>query len=415
VLSYLKAEPDLTYQLSVFSRYSILDFRPDLVPDLLFNGVSQHLHRSSLATGLQADGSYVLTPSHTLRTGAYFSAEHLSVQTNSAVLPTVDGNQTSDAPFTIHDSTGKQGYLYSVYLQDAWRVFPSVTVNGGLRFDDLEAFTSEWQLSPRLNVVWAATPTTTLHAGYARYFTPPPLVFESTSTFQKFVNTTNQSAVTENTTIRAERAHYFDAGVTQQIIPGLKVGLDGYYKEAQDLLDDGQFGAPVFLTPFNYKTAYNWGVELTALYVAGGFSGYGNLAIAQQRAKRIDTAQALFTQDDLDYIAKHYIATDHSQFVTMSSGLSYLWYRTRVSLDFLAGSGLRAGSVNRSTNPFYKQVNLGISQRFTLPAFGRFEARFDVINLLDDSYRIRDGSGVGVFAKQFAPPVGFFGGLKKEF
>ena len=30
------------------------------------------------------------------------------------------------------------------------------------------------QVSPRLNVVWKPTPTTTLHVGYARYFVPPP-------------------------------------------------------------------------------------------------------------------------------------------------------------------------------------------------------------------------------------------------
>jgi hypothetical protein len=28
---------------------------------------------------------------------------------------------------------------------------------------------------------------------------------------------------------------------------------------------------------------------------------------------------------------------------------------------------------------------------------------------------LRDGTGVGVFAKQFGPPRGFFGGLKKVF
>ena len=38
---------------------------------------------------------------------------------------------------------------------------------------------------------------------------------------------------------------------------------------------DGQFGAPVFNTPFNYKWGYNYGVELSASYVVGGFSAYG--------------------------------------------------------------------------------------------------------------------------------------------
>ena len=83
----------------------------------------------------------------------------------------------------------------------------------------------------------------------------------------------------------------------------------------------------------------------------------------------------------------------------------------------LAGSGLRrtARRPNDATVPPYEQVNLGLSHRFTLPAIGRMQARFDVINVLDNNYVIRNGTGVGVFARQFGPPRGFFGGLRKEF
>ncbi len=196
------------------------------------------------------------------------------------MLTTADGDPISDMPFSIFQSTGQQAYTYSLYGQHAWRVIPSVTVNSGLRFDYLDAFRNEWQLSPRLNVVWTPTSTTTVHAGYARYFTPPPLIFTSTAQFTQFANTTAASEVTKNATVRSERAHYFDVGITQQILPGLKVGIDGYYKKAEHLLDDGQFGAPVLQTPFNYKWGYNYGIELTGTYVLGNFSTYGNLAAA---------------------------------------------------------------------------------------------------------------------------------------
>jgi hypothetical protein len=254
VLSFLKAEQDLTYQVSVYSRWSTVTFRPDPLSDILFNGVAQDFHRSSIATGLQTEGSYVLTPTHTVRAGIIVSAERTSVQTSSAVVSTDPA--APDTPFTIFESSGKTGYSYSTYAQDAWKIVPTVTINGGLRFDYYAGFRNEWDLSPRLNVVWQATPMTTVHAGYAHYFTPPPLVFTSTSDFSKFVGTSNEAAVTKNATIKAERANYFDAGVIQQIMPGLKVGLDVYYKVADDQLDDGQFGAPVFITPFNYKHGY---------------------------------------------------------------------------------------------------------------------------------------------------------------
>ena len=417
VVSYLKAVQELTLRASVFARYSTLKFNPDGLPDLLFNGIAQKLVRSSTATGLQADGSYALTPTHTLRGGVIVNMEHMSVQQSSQVLPAVGGAQSSDIPFDIFQSSGKQGQIYSVYLQDAWKVLPTVTINGGMRFDYSHGFRDEYQPSPRLNVVWTPTPMTTVHAGYARYFTPPPLVFTSTAQQNQFTDTTAAPEVTKNATPRSERANYLDAGVTQVIIPGLKVGLDVYWKQATNLLDDGQFGAPVFLTPFNYTRGYNYGVELTASYIVGNFSAYGNLAAAQQRAKRINTAQSLFSADDLAYSFNHYIATDHDQLITASAGASYTWQKIRFAMDFVEASGLRKTVVhpNDTTVRPYQYANVGVSRKFDWPAFGPLEARLDVLNLWDERYQIRDGSGLGVFAPQWGVRRGVFAGIRKEF
>jgi len=59
-------------------------------------------------------------------------------------------------------------------------------------------------------------------------------------------------------------------------------------------------------------------------------------------------------------------------------------------------------------------VNLGITQDFDVPGAGSFKARFDVINLFDEKYEIRNGTGVGVGAPQFGPRRGFFFGLSKQ-
>jgi outer membrane receptor protein involved in Fe transport len=40
--------------------------------------------------------------------------------------------------------------------------------------------------------------------------------------------------------------------------------------------------------------------------------------------------------------------------------------------------------------------------------------RLDVINLFDDIYQIRSGSGIGVFAPQYGPRRGFYLGLSKK-
>ena len=81
----------------------------------------------------------------------------------------------------------------------------------------------------------------------------------------------------------------------------------------------------------------------------------------------------------------------------------------------IIGSGLRSGFANSSHLPAYAQFNLGVSREFVTGEFGKLKARFDVVNLFDEKYEIRDGTGIGVGAPQFGPRRGFFAGIVKEF
>ena len=161
-------------------------------------------------------------------------------------------------------------------------------------------------------------------AGYARYY-PPPQAIAAPANIAPFANTTAQPDTFQQSPVQPERSHYFDAGVVQQITPNLQVGIDAYYKISKDLLDDGQFGSALILSGFNYETAENTGVELSATYKNGNFSAYGNLTWARQVAKNIVSNQYLFGADDLAYIANNYVSTDHAQQWTGSAGASYLW------------------------------------------------------------------------------------------
>jgi outer membrane receptor protein involved in Fe transport len=163
-------------------------------------------------------------------------------------------------------------------------------------------------------------------------------------------------------------------------------------------------------------------VELTSSFTAQDLTAYLNLAWQSARGKDIDSAQFNFSADDLAYIAEHYIHLDHEQRVTASGGVSYLWDHTRFSADFLVGSGLRAdedlpdgGSIpNGAHLPYYTQINLGTSHIFHFTDTSTLTARFDILNVLDKRYEIRDGTGVGVGAPQFGPRRGLFFGLSKS-
>ena len=294
ILSLQKHYGTLDFQVSAFTRYSGLFYQPDPMGDLMFNGISPSASRENLATGIQGDGSWKIAASHTCAAASWSQRERATTQTNGQVLPVdATGAQTTDVPQGILFGSDDVGWLYGVYLQDEWKATPTVTVNFGARFDAYSP-TSENQVSPRINVVWQPNDWLIAHAGYARYFTPPPLAQVNSGGIAATLGTSAAPMVLTNDPVKAERAHYFDAGFQTKPLPGLTVGFDAYYKIAQNLLDEGQFGAPIFLTSFNYANANIKGWELTTSYDDGPWSIYGNLAWSQALATNIVSNQFNF-------------------------------------------------------------------------------------------------------------------------
>lgn len=431
VAAYQYAGGALNFQVAPFFRYSETRYRPDPQGgDIIFNGFNDRSLLSSLVLGVQADGSYKASDSHTIRFGVFFQNERTQSAVTSLFFPTATdaagtSSQTTDQPSRLTDSGRKVGQLYGVYLQDEWSLTPQLTFNVGARFDAVRAYTNEQQVSPRANLVWKPATGTTFHIGYARNFTPPPQELVATASVVQFNATTKESAIKFGDPVRAEREHYFDGGVQQTVLPGLSVGADAYYKIKKNLLDEGQFGSSLVLSPFNYAKGYAWGVELRANYEHGPLTLYGNVARGQEKGKNIISAQYFFGQDELDYIGNHYIYTDHSQFWTASGGGSITIHNALGTLvptaDLLYGDGLRAddpaGIVpNGGKLPSYVTANFGIAQNFDRPGLLKgLSIRFDIVNVGDRIYEIRDGSGVGVGAPQFGARRGFFGGIRKTF
>jgi outer membrane receptor protein involved in Fe transport len=411
------------FQLSAFTTYSTLTYKPDTFGDLAFNGIAPWSNRMSLTNGLQGDGSWQATPTHTLRAGFLAQREHATSFTNAQVLP-VDGTgtPTSDQAMNIVNGADQVGWLYGIYLQDEWKLTPTVTLNYGLRFDAVDGNTQENQLSPRANIVWQPNPILTAHAGYARYFTPPPLAQVNNGAISSTIGTTAQPAVLQNDPVKAERADYFDGGFSLKPMAGLTLGVDAYYKIAQNLLDEGQFGAPIVLSSFNYANAQVKGIELSGSFDRGPWSLYANAAWSEAKGSNINSAQFNFQQNELAFIAQNYIYLDHNQSWTGSGGASYTFnpdsdWATRVGGDVIVGSGLRAtvNTPNDTALPSYATVNLSVNQKFPIKGTRGAQIRFDAINVLDHVYELRDGTGVGVGAPQFGQRRTFLVSLSQKF
>jgi outer membrane receptor protein involved in Fe transport len=408
----------IDYQVAVFQRYTSLNFSPDWIGDPVFLGAASQLFRSDTATGIQADGSYRLNDRHTVRSGFFFSNERIESNNTTNVFP-VDNAGNVTGPLTqIIDNNPKGGNrLAGLYLQDEWKATGKLTVNYGVRLDHMNEFVSAGQISPRIGTVYQATAQTTLHAAYSRYFTPPPTELVAPSTLALFAGTAllPPGASTQNDPVLPERTHYYDVGVTHKLTAALNVGVDLYYKDVTNLLDEGQFGpAPIF-TPFNYKQGKVYGAEFTANYKKDNVSAYLNFARSTALGKNIISSQFQIDPTELAYIANNWVHLDHDQSYTASAGASYFWRGTRYSADAIYGSGLRTSFANTDSLGPYFTMNLAAVHRFNTQLLGKLDARVALLNLFDREYELRDGTGIGVGPPAFGPRRAIYTGISKVF
>jgi hypothetical protein len=199
-------------------------------------------------------------------------------------------------------------------------------------------------------------------------------------------------------------------------------------------LDDGLFGQSLILSSFNYAQGRVYGAEFTASYTDGGFSAYANLAYSVAEGKGASSAQFLWPDEGtVNYVNSHWIYLDHDQRVTGSFGVSYTLKEsertaTRMYLDAIYGSGLRqdGGAIggaedptdpvpNGSSVPSYYTINIGAEQAFKIYKKQTLKARLDIVNLTDNSYELRSGTGVGVNAAQYGARIGIFGSVSYSF
>lgn len=420
VLSLQKSMGDLNYQVSAFHQYSQLHFTPDPVGDLIYNGVASDSRRSNSASGAQFDISYKLHQDHTVRAGLAYTRQKTASDNTVGVFATDDnGQQSSTTPISILDTSGKTGTLASFYLQDEWHISKPLTLNYGARFDKVNAYTSEQQWSPRVNLAYQLAPGTAVHAGYSRYFTPPPQELAAQSSIDLYANTSNAPEVATSDNVKAERTHYYDIGISHQLTPKLTVTADAYYKKISNLLDEGQFGQALILSPFNYAQGYAKGLELSAIYSEKDWGLFMNASTQKAQGRNIVSGQSLFGADELNYIRNNYVYLDHDQTVTLSGGGHYHFGDSQVSADFLYGSGLRmtpdGGAPNSGHLPRYFTVNTALTHTWKNTPVGKVEGRLALINLFDKSYLLRDGSGVGVGAPQYGARRSIYAGLSTSF
>ncbi len=386
VVSYLRSGDRFTLQVSGFARYSTLGLHP--VADDARSG--QTVADRDFAGGLQVEGVYDASAEHTLRAGLTASSDH------EKSMPDIVVGVSSETRREI-----------SAFIQDEWKPLEGLTVNAGLRLDHVNTSGGNGQVSPRINLVWSPAEGTTVHAGYARYFVPPPL----DGNFGAPPSPKADPA-------RAESDDYYDVGVEQKL-GGLTVGLDGYWRDAANLIDFVPVGAGALPRSFNYAIGRVRGVEFSATYAEGPFSAWADLAIGEGKGQGIVSNRFSFTSADLVFARRNFVNLSQDQTCTASAGASYKWGPARLSTDLIYGSGLRrtaqGGAPNAAVLPDYVQVNAAMVYRMEGLGGQPLDLRLDAINLLDRRYALRDGSSLGGGVPQWGPRRGVFIGVEQSF
>ena len=198
VLAFQQSTAFADYQVSYFTRYSSLHYTPDLIGDLMFNGIATDLSRTSFLNGIQADSAFRIAPDHTLSRASWSAASRLMLRMTRrswfpphrrrkqrrqtvrrqkipqlvliATLLQLFTDLTRRTASRVPRSrwwtkkTSSAG-IAGVYIQDEWRITDKLTLNTGLRFDQMWQYVDANQLSPRIAAVYKPLDGTVFHAG----------------------------------------------------------------------------------------------------------------------------------------------------------------------------------------------------------------------------------------------------------
>jgi hypothetical protein len=393
---------NLIYQISYAAHSITQSFRPDNDGELIFQGVASNASHADADNTLQGDLTY-RAGHHTLGTGLYFGEYHVRAGDTSLVFP-VDGsgNQTSSTPVTVIDNAVATNILSGIYIDDLWQLASRLTLNMGLRWDDITGFTEQNQLDPTINLTYALAPRTAVHAGFARYMQVPSFLGISPAAPAAFAGTTAEGPPGIPTPL-TEDDFEWDAGISHRLNSRVTLSEDAFFELTEHYLDTGQFGVVPIFAPFNYDHGTIWGSESAANYRDDKLSAYANVTIGRNLQKGVLTGQFNFDPDELAFINAHPIVLDHQPLYGASAGASYRWQDFTVVFDGIYSSGLRGGFADLEQLPAVVQLNAGVQRDFRIPGFGTVSDRLTVLNLLNRVNLIRPSEGIGIFQSSYGP------------
>lgn len=393
---------------------NVLAYTPDVTES--FSASDQT--RSAYAGGLRLDYTWTPSAQHLVKAG--FQVDRTEARNTTTLYAFArDPGGTPVGPLLTRQATNTNvQWREELWVQDQWSLNDHWTINMGLRFDLIQGFYDEGQVSPRIGVTYKLNRWNVFHAYYGRLFTPPNVEQIAVTA----LNTQGTTAEPDDPTgfrPRSERAHYAEIGSYHALGDWGTLELAAYYKRSHYLSDAGQFGTTPLLNFF----AFQWGTQMgidgaLKVKVTDQLTGRGSVGWGRCKGSGLQSGNYLLDQKEIDDInSPGGVFCDHSQTMTSSAVVSYaINRRTQISGQMLYGSGLRTAAndtakTNSSHVPSYTVYNASITHVIPLPwRRQKLLLGVDVVNIFDREYFYNSGEGsIGLGVAHAGMPRSFFG------
>jgi len=277
---------------------------------------------------VRADYSWAIGKYHQPKVGL-----DLSTTNGSETFSLISPPSTGFAPIT--DNGNISGEDNGFYLEDNWKL-GRLFANYGGRYDEHRADIATRQVSPRVNLDYTAGHLDKFHFFYDKLFQPAAI--------EDVKSLVGQSAIGNSGAIvpfQPERDDFFQLG-WDHAFGKHKVGLDAYYRNEFNPVDDSLLGNTQIDVPINFEKGYAQGLEATLDGpVSGTVSYYANLAKSYAKEHGPISGGLL-----AGATPPNYFYDDHDQTYTASFGLDYNHDERYISISGDYGSGYPYGQLN---------------------------------------------------------------------
>jgi hypothetical protein len=407
------------FQLAGFWRNSYANFTTDPFNTLAYAPEEQTANqkRKAYSLGTRLDYTWIPDKHHLVKTGFQFQYTNAQNQFQLFDFAVDPGTGLPVGPVITQSAANTNIQTREEFwVQDQWSL-NDWTFNFGVRYDQIQSFYNEGQVSPRIGVTYKFNQSNVFHAYYSRLFTPPN-VEQVAFTKVNLQGTTAQPDDPTGFNPRSERANYFEVGSYHALNKWATLELAAYYKRSHFQSDAGQFGTTPMLNFFAFQWGYQMGIDgALKMQITDDFSARGNVAWGRCKANGLQSGQYLLDAKEINDInTAGGVFCDHSQSMTSSAVAAYRFReRTTISGEMLYGSGLRtaaneAAFTNSSHFQSWTTYNGSITHVFNLPwDTQKLLVGFDAINLLDQKYFYNQGEGsIGLGIAHAGMPRSFF-------